>query len=351
MNPLAEATPGFDDFVLTQQTPAIVYDVPRLRRTAAVLLDLCSPFAGQCFFSVKANRTPRILSEVANCGFGADVASGQELMAAVEAGHTQLVAVCPGLDLTTTKRVSEFGGLVFFDNTEQASAAQAQGVAIREHGIRVSLPGRYYRFGVRPCEIASVSESVGWTPIRFHFHYGEIENLEGLGSLLRGVDDVLEQFRADLVDLGGGYGVLSNDWSVMKAAFSCLSDFTRSRKIKLAFEFGKVVAARSAALVATVIARKVHGDRQILFVDASSYNLGTLERRRLRRITGMHERWMPTTVAGPTCYEDDVFVEGHPAAVHAVGDKVVFGLCGAYATSVTASLHGLPAPREIYFDP
>lgn len=350
MNPLTKFTPGFEPFALAQPTPCIVYDVPKLRRTAHLLLDLCAPFEGQCFFSVKANRAPRILEILAGCGFGADIASRQELSAAVEAGHSQFVATSPGIDASTMAAVAKSGGMVFFDSYEQVTAARAVGVAVTEHGVRVSVGGPYQRFGFRLDELSDLRTKLAWCPSNFHFHFGEIESAQDLASLLRCADEVMQQFRTDLIDLGGGYAVLSNDWVTLKDAFCSISQFARKRNVSVAFEFGKIVTVRSAVLVTSVTARKTRDDEQILFVDASSYNLGTLERRSLLRAAGRRECQIPTTIAGPTCYEGDVFAVRIPAPIYDIGDKVLFGLCGAYATSVAAALHALPVPREAFFD-
>jgi diaminopimelate decarboxylase len=351
VNPFTEESAGFHDFAIRQPTPAIVYDIPRIRRTVSILLDLCAPFGGRCFFSVKSNRTHRILAEIAACGFGADIASRQELSAALDAGHTQFVATCPGLTPDVMRTVSDQGGVIFFDGPEQIAAAKTLGVEVADHGLRVSLGGRYRRFGIDPQNIADLCAAMSPAPTKFHFHYGEIETLSNLAALLGCVDGILERTKTSLVDLGGGYGVLSNDWAVMKAAFSLIGEFAGRRKVDVAFEFGKVVSARSGSLVTSVTARKCHGERQTLFVDASSYNLGTLERRRLRHRPAIGEPRLPTTIVGSTCYEDDIFVANQPAPAKTVGDKLVFGSCGAYAASVAGSLHGLPPPPEIFFEP
>ncbi|MFK9098512.1 hypothetical protein ACJEBH_15260 [Pseudomonas guariconensis] len=348
-NPLAQWSSGFIEFARAQSTPAIIYDLPKLQRTAAYLLGLCSPFRSECHFAVKANRSPIILKQFATCGFGVDVASLQEVEVARAVGHSRIVATSPGLDVPTIGLISELGGTVFFDGIEQARAASAAGYNLVNHGVRVSMQGCYHRFGLTPQEIESLWKDMGWAPRKFHFHYGEIETLYDLAKLLEQVARILDSFEADVIDLGGGYGVLSNNQEMLKNGFSMIADFAASRRVCVAFEFGKVAIARCALLLTSVLSRKLRGDSQLLFVDASAYNLGTLERRSLLKWKGDGSDDILTTVAGPTCYEHDIFVEEIPAPPIIVGETIAFGLCGAYSTSVASSLHGLQVPREVYF--
>ncbi|WP_460154484.1 hypothetical protein [Pseudomonas sp. S3_G06] len=349
-NPLAQWSPGFTEFARSQSTPAIIYDLPKLRRTAANLLGLCTSFQGECHFAVKANRSPIVLEQFAACGFGVDVASLQEVEVARAVGHNKIVATSPGLDVPTIGLISELGGTVFFDSVGQVRVARDAGYDLLNHGVRVSMRGGYHRFGLTLIELESLRKDVSWAPRKFHFHYGEVETLHDVANLLDQVAVILDLFEADVIDLGGGYGVLSNDPEMLKNGFAMIADFATSRRVCVAFEFGKIAIARCALLLTSVLSRKLRGGSQVLFVDASAYNLGTLERRSMLKWADDGSGTILTTVAGPTCYEHDIFVEEIPAPPIVAGETIAFGLCGAYATSVTSSLHGLPVPREVYFD-
>lgn len=348
MSALTRWSEGYDDFVLSQTTPSIVYDMPKIRRTAEVLRALCAPFGAECYFSVKANRTPAVLAEFARWGFGADVASGEELAAAVQAGHGRFVATAPGLPLATMFAITARGGLIFFDSVEQVRQAFEAGLDISAQGARVSIPGLYERFGLTLDEISDLEGELGWTPRRLHFHYGEIGDMSRLKDLLGLAQDAALRFKSTLVDLGGGYGALSNDMGRLHEAFQAIGAFSIKLNVRCAFELGKVAVSRSASLVAQVLSVKQRGALQLITLDACAYNLGTLERRSLRYPKSTTERTIRSVIAGPTCYEGDVFLEASLPPLKA-GDKMVLGLCGGYATSLAGSLHGLPPPQEIYF--
>jgi diaminopimelate decarboxylase len=342
----------FEDFLFDQKTPAIGYDLGRLRADAAVLKRLCDSVDGICCYAVKANRHPRILEEFAAAGFGADVASGQELALAHAARLSPLVATAPGLDARTIRRIDRLGGTIYFDHLTQVGDAAAAGIDLGRHGIRVSIPGAYSAFGFTAGpELERLRTRFDFRPRRIHVHCGENISRASLAARLADLEPRVRALGASHVNLGGGYGVLSNDWDELSAAFRLLGSFAKRLRLSLTFEFGKVAMARSGALVATVIGSKPRGRGQVLVIDASSYNLGTWESHALmqRRLPG--RKRVPTTIIGQTCYEEDIFLARRMCPRFKVGEKLAFTTFGAYATSIGASLHGMPPPRERFFDP
>jgi diaminopimelate decarboxylase len=349
MNPFAMPTPGFAECVFAQETPAVIYDLPRLRRDAALLQEFCDPF-GTCCFAVKANRQPRVLAELAAAGFGADVASATEFALAVQAGLSPIVATAPGLTNDLVRQISAVDGTVFFDHLEQARAAARAGVDLRNHGLRIAVPGDYSNFGFDgQAEVAAFVEELGVVPRRFHFHCGEVETCERLVEILSFVRSCVSVFEVTEIDLGGGYGVLSNDIDAMHRAFCILREFAAEHAVRLIFEFGKVVAARCGTLVAGVVARKVRDGRQVVVLDTSSFNLGSLERRRFWKSSAYGEG-IPTRIIGSSCFEGDVFIGDEAVPPLSPGDKVAFSQFGAYTMSIAGSIHGLDLPREVFFD-
>jgi diaminopimelate decarboxylase len=52
------------------------------------------------------------------------------------------------------------------------------------------------------------------------------------------------------------------------------------------------------------------------------------------------------SIAGCTCYEEDYFVRGQLLSRLDVGDRLVLGAAGAYASSLARHTHALPTPTE-----
>jgi diaminopimelate decarboxylase len=344
--------PGaMDPRLASVATPALVYDLTKLRKTAARLQALCVPFHGQCCYSVKANRHPRILAELADAGFGADVASDAELECAISAGLTPIVATSPGLSTEAIQKIDQLGGIVFFDHIEQVRAAVGSRLALQHHGIRIALPGDYNGFGFDvPAESDRLSAEFNFRPRRLHVHGGEIGTCAGLIQRLCVIEGYVRQFKTTEVNLGGGWGVLSNNGVELAEAFDHLARFSVRLGIRLIFEFGKIAVARCGSLVTQVIAVKRRSDLQIIVVDVSSFNLGTLERRQLWGTTSTSERRIRTRVMGPSCYEGDLFGVYQDAPALQVGDRILFAPLGAYSISIASNLHGLPPPREIVWE-
>lgn len=340
---------SFESLLGDVPTPAIVYHLPKLRRTAAQLRDLSAPFGGICAFAVKANRNPRVLAELAAAGFGADIASTTEYTLADAAGLRPLMATSPGLPRATAAVIDKAGGAVFFDHIEQVRLALEDGIDLSRHGIRASMPGDYRAFGFEiPAEAAAL-EALGFRPKKLHVHAGEIIDPGRLLERLRVVEGYVRRYDASVVDMGGGFGVLSNDPGALTEAFAHLHAFSARTGVKLIFEFGKVAVARCGYLVTRVLGTKSRGEARCAVVDASSFNLGTWEPRRVIWTSARGSRLIPTRIMGPTCYESDIFVDNAALPELRPGDRIVFGPVGAYTMSISASLHGLETPREEFF--
>ena len=67
-------------------TPFYYYDLDVLRTTLAEIRRLTADGPYSVHYAVKANGNPRIISEIAQAGLGADLVSGHEIEAALAAG-------------------------------------------------------------------------------------------------------------------------------------------------------------------------------------------------------------------------------------------------------------------------
>jgi diaminopimelate decarboxylase len=347
-SPLSDWSDDFIQFSLTQATPSIVYNVPQLARTAMALREACETIGAAPLLCLKANRSARILQIFKNSDFGADVASAHESDLAMDLGLRPLSATGPALGLDDIKDIIEAGGTVYFDSVHQISSAVAAGIPVQDLGARVSLPGTYERFGLLNQELNEI-ERAGISFPAFHFHNGELKSLERLQSKLDMVDALLNKRSATQINLGGGFGVLSNSYPRLLEAFQIIGSFASRRRVTLALEFGKVAVARCGALVVTVLARKVRGDEQILVVDASAFDLLRSERTRIVwPREGQHT--MSTTIVGTSCHDDDIFSFKSLVPLSREGDRLIFRPFGAYTLSIAGAIHGSAPPTEIFFE-
>ena len=77
---------NFLDNIVDLSTPYYCYDLSLLRNTIGTIQKEISGFPFVVHYAVKANANPRILEEISKTGLGADLVSGNEILAALKAG-------------------------------------------------------------------------------------------------------------------------------------------------------------------------------------------------------------------------------------------------------------------------
>lgn len=326
-------------------TPSIIYHLDRFQKALQLFSALCDHRQIGCCFAVKANRHPDLLTAAAEVGFGFDIASAQELNLVSSLKGGSIVASSPGLSVATMKAVDVLSGTIFFDNAEQLARAEEAGIDVAHHGLRLAMPGDYSAFGFSLDELATL-RGTGLTMSKVHVHAGEYFDAQLTGQRLEFLRRILAEQPLDLIDFGGGFGVLSNDHKQLEAALVAMRDLSCELKAEMIIEPGKAIAARCGYLVASVLATKERVGRQIVVIDSSSFNLGQMERRQLAMSSKKGETREPSLVIGPTCFEGDIWGEFVLPRL-APGDRLMFSNMGAYTTSIAASLHGLPEPQQI----
>lgn len=326
-------------------TPSLIYHMDRFENALQLFSALCDHRQIGCCFAVKANRHPDLLAAAAENGFGFDIASAQEFKLVSSLGGGPIVACSPGLSLATMKAVDALSGTVFFDNSVQLAQAEEAGIDIAHHGLRLAMPGDYSAFGFSPDALATL-RGTGLTVSKVHVHTGEYFDAQITGQRLDFLRRVLAEQPIELIDFGGGFGVLSNDHKQLEAVLIAMWEFSCELGAKMIVEPGKAIAARCGYLVASVLAVKERPGGQIVVIDSSSYNLGQMERRHLAMSSNEGDSKELTLVIGPTCYEGDIWGEFALPRL-APGDRLLFSNMGAYAASLAASLHGLPEPEQI----
>lgn len=338
----------FPDWGRTIPTPALIYFLDGFRRAIGQFTGLCDARGIGCCYAVKANRHPKLLTVAAEMGLGFDIASVTEFDAVSRLGAARIFATGPGLDGPLMSDVDAASGTIFFDNHAQIGLAHEVGLDLGRHGIRLAMPGDYAAFGFAADEIADL-RSRGFAPKKLHAHAGEYLDLADVETRLGHIRPVVDALGPDVIDLGGGFGVLSNRPEQLEAVLSAMDRFSEETGATILIEPGKALVARCGYLVATVLASKRRGEGQVAIINASSFNLGDMETRRLATASAGDKGCVPTTVIGPTCFEGDIWGQFElPMLVP--DDRLIFANMGAYTKSIAATLHGLPAPEEHLID-
>lgn len=350
------------------------------------------------FYSVKTNYLPIVCRRMKMHGAGADVVSEHEIEVALAAGFTgeQLVLNGPMKTVEEIERVVDLGGTVNVDSPEDIGVLERQASRLGRQlnvGLRVN-PGLSPYTSLDP----SFNERAGRAARRSKFgwpiHTGAADRIAKriadsqhlrltglhcqLGSqitdteaFLAAIDGVLRfaaiaPWRADLrtFNVGGGFGVpgivrrrtgpigelldergagelLEHDQALDLDRFVVGLVEAMERHglgdLEIACEPGRVIVSDAISLITQVVSVKNIGEGTWVILDGGINLLptaGVQERHRMDVVGRDEAPLADFMVAGPLCYDQDVFSYAQPLAEDvAVGDLVRIHDAGAYSVT------------------
>ncbi|MDV2986752.1 UNVERIFIED_CONTAM: type III PLP-dependent enzyme [Methylobacteriaceae bacterium AG10] len=376
-------------------TPLFVYDAATMRRTYRALRDALAGFA-EVDYSVKANPNPAVIRVFHEQGAGAEIASGAEFDAAIEAGvpPERILFAGPGKGAADLDRVVAGGiGEIHLENREEmfrvAAAGERHGVTVRV-ALRINpgaaAQGGAMRMGGKPspfgfdeeaidAAIDAVEAQAALRLVGLHLFAGtqglKAETLlgqwaYGLGlaaRIARRIGRPLET-----IDLGGGLGIpyfsgdAALDLGALRAGLPDLTATLRADPLlagaRVVLEPGRYLAGPAGVYVARVLAVKESRGSRFVITDggmhhhlAASGNLGQIVKRDFPLaavVDGGGAERAATAVVGPLCTPLDMLARAAPLPPLAEGDLVAVLQSGAYG--LTASPTGFlshPMPAEL----
>ncbi|MFI1366397.1 type III PLP-dependent enzyme [Streptomyces griseochromogenes] len=374
-----------------EDLPAYVYDLHDLREHAAAI-HAALPEGVQLFYAAKANSDPRLLEVLRDHVDGFEVASGGELH------HIQ--ATCPGAPIA-------FGGPGKTPaELEQALQAGADRLHIESEQelhlltgmpgertvdvlLRVNLPialgpvalamgGRPSPFGLDPAHLDRCLALIADDPrIRLrgiHVHLASgldaTAQLDLAGRVLTWASEWADQKGVELseVNLGGGMGVDYGcpdrrfDWAAFGAGLHRLLE--GHPQLTLRIEPGRSVTVYCGWYVTEVLDIKRSAGRAFAVLRGGTHHLRTPAAKQhdqpfaIIPVDTWDRPWKrpraqdePVTLVGQLCTPKDVLARGVQAERLRVGDKIAFGLAGAYAWNISHHAFLMhPAPRFHHLD-
>ena len=369
------------DKFLQWQTPFYYYDLGLLRRTLQVINSHTAdrPFA--VHYAVKANNNPLILREIAAAGLGADVVSGGEIRAAVEAGFPPERIVYAGVGKTDAEiRYALETGIHNFNveslpeleviNTLAAGMGTTAPVALRVNPDIDAHTHRYIttgtadnKFGIAiedlPHAVDEARRLANIHLVGLHFHIGsQITQMQPFEMLCETVNRLLGDFarrgiRFETVNVGGGLGIDYEHPDGHPVAdfdryFGVFDSIRLDGGQSLHFELGRAVVAQCGTMVSRVLYVKESRNKCFAILDAG---MNTLLRPALYQAHHSIQHLTPDTgrtktydIVGPICESTDVFARQECLPMLTRGDLVAFRSAGAYGESMasTYNLHPLP---------
>ena len=349
-----------------------------LGRTLDVLSGIAADFpAFRIHYALKANVNPVLLRAIADSGLGADIVSGGELQAALDAGFAPGRIFFAGVGKTDSEIAAALEAGIGCLNVESqaemevissiASALRKTAdIAIRvnpdidahtHHYITTGLQDN--KFGINlDCLDACIDLARSLPGIRLrglHFHIGsQITILDPFRLLCDRVNSILAQQRTrgvefSFVNLGGGLGVDYDnpeanpvpDFLAVVELMSRTLEIPDGMEVHL--ELGRSVVAQCGSLISRVLYIKEGHSRRFAIVDA-----GMTELIRPALYGAMHHIdnisaaargesvHMPYDVVGPVCETSDSFGEAVVLPLSRRGDIIAIRSAGAYGESMSS---------------
>lgn len=369
------------------ESPFYYYDVELLKKTLSLVKDLTHKHGYVQHYAVKANANHKLLQIIAAAGFGADCVSGNEVIAAVNAGFPKSKIVFAGVG-KTDKEINQALDLdIFCFNVESlpeleainelaAKKSKSAPVAFRinpdvdahTHAkITTGLNENKFGFSLSslPSAIEKLKSLKNIELIGIHFHIGsQITEMDVFANLCKRANELQEQFeKAGIslkhINVGGGLGVdydAPNTNSIADFA-NYFEKFNQHLEIKkgqvLHFELGRSIVAQCGSLIARVTYIKEGETKKFAILDAG---MTDLIRPALydayHKIENISSE-LPLEkydVVGPICESSDCFVKDYEMNQTKRGDLIALRSAGAYGESMASKYNCREIPKAYFSD-
>jgi diaminopimelate decarboxylase len=344
------------------QLPAYVYDLTALR-THAGAIRAALPGNVECYYAVKANPAAPLLRVLAEVVDGFEVASGGELAhvsAAVPGARLALggpaksdaelaAAVRAGVHRIHVESTHELRRLA----THGADVLLRVNPLLSVGPVALAMGGRPSQFGLDPADLPECLDIVrGNERLVCHGIHAHLASGLDAPARLRLAAEVIEWARGlgmREINVGGGMAVdyadpgARFDWRTFGAGLGALADGVRLR-----VEPGRAVTAYCGWYVARVVDVKRSHGKAFALIGGGTHQLRTPAAKGhdqpfdVLAVPAWREPWRRpgiegerVTIAGQLCTPKDVLAREVPVARLRVGDRIAFGMAGAYAWHIS----------------
>jgi len=372
---LRERSGRWEELVKTHGTPLLVLEPHRVARRVRQLQNALPDFG--LHYAVKALPHPVVLSTIAICGAGFDVATRGEVDQLQQLGlplhrciHTHPIkkpadidhAYAAGIRTFVVENVCEaqkFAG-------RPADIELLVRLAFRNPAAKSDLSSK---FGAELSDAELLVKHVLAAGVQFagfSFHVGSQSPsaepfrvaLQETLRLVAHLQDAL-RVRTRVLDIGGGFPVSYREPEPPIQAVAAIVDEVLGHaglggcrdQFTLLAEPGRFLAADCMTLLTSVVGSAVRDGQVWHYLDDGLYgsysNVMTEDVHppilALNELANDAVHLDPVTLAGPTCDSADVVARDYPMPALRIGDVLISPMMGAY-TCVTASrFNGIPA--------
>ncbi|MCG3188195.1 MAG: L-glutamyl-[BtrI acyl-carrier protein] decarboxylase [Burkholderiaceae bacterium] len=359
-------------------TPFYAYDRALLHRRAAELRAVL-PRTVHLHYAMKANPFAPLVCAMAHLVEGIDVASGGELLVALDAGvdPSEISFAGPGKREVELRQAVAAGVLVNVESTREVTLLQSVSeeiglparVAVRVNpdfelkGSGMKMAGGPKQFGIDADRVPAVLSQIGASGLAFEgFHiFAGSQNLraEAICEAQRQAYELALRLSAHapaqvrFVNLGGGFGIpyfpgeRALDTQPIGDNLHALVERAAREmpSAALVIELGRYLVGEAGVYVTRIVDRKESRGEVFLVTDgglnhhlAASGNFGQVVRKNYPVAVGTRMGAQPlerVTVVGPLCTPLDQLAERMELPRADVGDLFVVFQSGAYGASAS----------------
>ena len=379
---------NFLDNIVDLSTPYYCYDLSLLRNTIGTIQKEISGFPFVVHYAVKANGNPRILEEISKTGLGADLVSGNEILAALKAGFAPGMMAFAGVGKTDSEIEIAIDNDIYCFNVESEPEMEVineiaglkgkkVGIAIRVNPDIDAHTHRYIttgtvadKFGIDLPMLDEVVDLALRLPnlhLRgLHFHIGsQITTLEPFKMLCEKINFLIEHFENrgvtfEMIDAGGGLGVDYNNPEANQIApfhdfFQVFKDGIKLRPgQKVHFELGRSIVAQCGALISKVVFVKENSAKKFVIIDAGMTHLLRPAlynaHHKIVNLTSQESEHDTYDVVGPICESSDVFAHDEIMPITRRGDLIAILSAGAYGESMASTYNMRSLPQSHFIE-
>jgi diaminopimelate decarboxylase len=366
-------------------TPTYIYSTATIERHATVFRDGvkdCGCGNSLVAYAVKANTNGAILRLIAECGLGADIVSGGELIRARRAGIPANMIVYSGVGKSIDEIKLALREGIYQFNMESEQEAELLSRVATEIGIdapvayrvnpdveagthaKISTGGAEDKFGVPANRILAAYERARELPgLRVQgiaVHIGsQLTDLQPLREAYLALGGLIGELRAQghpisVADLGGGLGIPYVEGEPLPPSPEdygrMVSEVTAGWDVRLVFEPGRVIVGNAGVLLTRVMLVKEGQPDPFVVVDAGMNDL-------MR--PAMYDAWHDifavqqqpgrrrSTIVGPVCESSDVLATSRDMDEVHEGDLLAIMTAGAYGSTMSSNYNSRGMAAEV----
>lgn len=368
------------------RTPFYCYDMELLRDTIKEISRLTEGHPYKVHYALKANANPTILQEIARLGLCADLVSGGELKAALDAGFEPNSMAFSGVGKADWEiRLGLEHGIGCFNvesvpeleniNLIAGKMGVTARIAIRVNPDIDAHTHRYVttgtaqnKFGIGKemlPDVVALAHDLPNVCLRgLHFHIGsQITQMQPFVMLCETINELQTHFEGlgvhfETINVGGGLGIdYSNpDTHLMPDFEQYFGVFSQHLELRpgqeLHFELGRSVVAQCGSLITRVLYVKENRNKKFVILDAGMTDLirpALYEAHHLiQNITSQATDSDTYDVVGPVCESSDVFARNCQLPITQRGDVIALRSVGAYGESMASSYNLRQLPGSLF---